>query len=368
MQFLQVELPYPQVLYDMYFSSIDELWNFERKSFLVHQLFVRTHHVSDTKHQYEKTVNAAAIENGKIADDSSRKTPSTAGLKIDIFGRPYETAHSAHLLPHAPSCAPYWFPVVPWVLSTVNHSRTWNFLQKCIHGTKVLNKTQSEEMVSSNIASRVKDSRVASSNERGKKSSNTVNGLKERKAESSNKRQRTTPNEASGSQLSGSSRKIPLIGIKHFLTNRIRLVAQDTYLDLHPCVIIVPIMQSVEAVRNWSGTAYDAIVLAGNWMHITAAEVYSSIQAGIRQDDHSTNCIANRAECNLARILLEEMILSVCHVAYDKFNVTRRNLRKNDHWNNWKEAVQNNPQQEAPVPTDNWNTTMKIRKIFICFI
>ena len=119
-----------------YFSTIDDLWDVSTKCFLVHESFVRMQNVTDTNNRYEETVKAASSKNGEVAEMSSRNgaTASTDGLKIDIFGHPSESAHSAHLLPHGPSCSPFWFPVVPWVLSTKKLTLTWNFMQKCIHG------------------------------------------------------------------------------------------------------------------------------------------------------------------------------------------------------------------------------------------
>ena len=88
-----------------------------------------------------KTVEAAKAhgENDDQSDktnasiDSSRSKASS-DTNMDIFGASND-AQSAHLLPHATSCASYWFPVVPLVLSTGEELLSWKFLQKCIHGT-----------------------------------------------------------------------------------------------------------------------------------------------------------------------------------------------------------------------------------------
>ena len=129
----------------------------------------------------------------------------------------------------------------------------------------------------------------------------------------------------------------------------------------------------MEAVKNWNGAAYDAIVLAGKWMRITAAEVYLNILAGIRQHDSFTHCLANMVECDAARHLLEQMICSVCHTAFNKSTLIRRNLRGNNHLVDWNRAVKNSPliEQMAPVPfsTGNWNYRYNENpKNFVCEI
>ena len=351
------------------------------------------HHVDDANKGYEKTVLAAIIQNGEVADDSSRKAASSGGLKTDIFGEPNPYAQSAHLLPHGPSCAPFWFPVVPWVLCTEKRSLTWIFMQKCIHGTKGIG----NKIELSNVDSGLKDRRMDLLGKNRKKSLNTVSGLHERKIEPSTKWKRKSLRTASGSQLTCSSRKkVPknrskqskakslhvdggsvatgslskawYVGIKHFLTNRIRLTAQGTYLDSIPCVIIVPIMQSVAEVKSWNGTAYDAIVLAGRWEEIGADTVYKGIQAsGSMQHGNFVNYLANMIECDAACFLLEQMILSVCHVAFSNSTEVLLNLDGNKHLVDWNKTDKYNLLKErmAPVPasTGNWNNKMLIRKI-----
>jgi hypothetical protein len=115
-----------------------------------------------------------------------------------------------------------------------------------------------------------------------------------------------------GSNISvESNSKLPNVGIKHFPTNRIRLVAQKEYFDNSPCIIIVPIL-SVDEVKNWKGEAYDALVLAGNWKTILAALVYRAIgtAAGLTE-----NGLADEEQCKEARKSLVEMILCECNTA-----------------------------------------------------
>ena len=59
--------------------------------------------------------------------------------------------------------------------------------------------------------------------------------------------------------IHGSKKKSRLrhTGIKHLVSNRIRLDNQARYLDNAPCILIVPVM-SLEAMKNWNGDKYDA--------------------------------------------------------------------------------------------------------------
>ena len=121
----------------------------------------------------------------EVASISARSSPSSD--YVDIFGCQSYNASSAHLLPHSPICASHWFPIVRFVLFTgeqndaLGTDRKWDFLQKCIHGTKPKNKIVEE---------------------------------------------------------------IDYVGIKHFPTNRIRLQGQANVFDKYPCVIIVPTVRA----------------------------------------------------------------------------------------------------------------------------
>jgi hypothetical protein len=316
-----------------FFSTIDDVWKKEDKNIKKvssEYSFVRCHHVAD---RYEKTVKTAdeATSTGNLNDDTnvelvedaernvgknstgsktadSSQRSKASDKHVDIFGEAGPNAASAHLLPHATICSSYWIPVVPLVLSTGEITLSWDFMQKCIHGT-----------------------------------------------------------------IDPSTRKrIPHVGIKHFPTNRIRLVSQEIYLDKFPCVIIVPIM-TLEEVRNWQGERYDAIVLAGNWSYkendneepvvVPAAKAYEGICAWHNMLNIA-NCLAIKDECSKACLLLEQFIVCVCKT----FNGTT-DLHKNfegaktrGNVDEWKKNI---PIKEAPVPVSgDWNDdTMKVRKV-----
>jgi hypothetical protein len=267
-----------------------------------------------------------ASSNHAVACKSSRSDDTSD--KVNIFGNS-SNAHSAHLLPHAPNCASYWFPVVPLVLCTGTTTLTFDFLQACIHGTILIDETRSSD-------------------------------------ESTAKRLKKTTN----------------VGIKHFSTNRIRLNMQADYFDSYPCVIIVPIL-SVELVRKWDGQAYNAIVLAGNFTvknetkvarEITKEVVYREINSSDQTKGDESTYLATNDECAEACALLKEMVLYICkafHERQDLYNSLESKAKEGKSnsedkeiakFDKWLKAINN--LHMAPVPVQNaWNNAFKVRKI-----
>lgn len=49
-------------------------------------------------------------------------------------------------------------------------------------------------------------------------------------------------------------------GIKHMVSNKIRLQNRQDFLDVNPCILIIPCLDQKSA-KNWKGEGYDAIVL-----------------------------------------------------------------------------------------------------------
>ena len=288
-----------------FFSTIEELWAFKNISFQNHESFVRSHNVPDGDNLYEKTVEAA--KKGDEKDDETYNSAEKFSAQEDIFGN---RDPIADLLPYSSSCASYWFPIVPWVLCTGEEKLSWDFMQKCLHGS-----------------SKVTDV-----------------GLE------------------NGSEMSGETR-LPNVGIIHFPTNRIQLVGQEFCFYTYPCVIIVPIL-SVENVRNWRGEGYDAIVLAGDWkpVDVNAPYVYRSIRAagGMVVDQSFEKDLANEDQCNTACLLLKELILCVCHACHD-YTHLHGNLQKDKNFDVWKSQL---PRNTAPVPeSKGWADRIKVRKI-----
>jgi hypothetical protein len=305
-----------------FFCTIDEVWKFYFKSFALHKSFVRNrnYRVKYDK-RYENTVKQANEKRNNPADDSARSTASDGG-NYDIFRQKQSGAHSAHLMPHSRDCSERWFPIVPLVLHT-----EWDL-------------------------SSLKQGRGNKCTVKWEFMQKCIHGSKSQKY------------------------KVPNVGIKHFPTNRIRLLCQADFLDRSPCVIIVPIL-TVEQVRKWDGDAYKAIVLAGDWngydrsaqkrFDIKATEVYVGINAsgGMTECGNFKDFLAEKSDLEKARYLLEQMILCVCKTFNNSpFAKTKPSKLDKQKFDLWKRAIDQISEGEAPVPISNgWNVNMKIRKV-----
>jgi hypothetical protein len=75
-------------------------------------------------------------------------------------------------------------------------------------------------------------------------------------------------------------------GIKHMVTNKVRIAGQRQYMDNNPCLLIVPILTTQE-VKDWDGSGYDAIVVIDRWdgcrLDSVAAGTEMSSTKGIRK-------------------------------------------------------------------------------------
>ena len=60
----------------------------------------------------------------------------------------------------------------------------------------------------------------------------------------------------------GGGGRVDHTGIKHSVTNMIRLPGQFDYFDRLPCVLIVPTL-TLHEVKNWNGGGYQAMVMVG---------------------------------------------------------------------------------------------------------
>jgi hypothetical protein len=104
---------------------------------------------------------------------------------------------------------------------------------------------------------------------------------------------------------SSNNNRTPHTGIKHFVANKIRLRSQATYFDLHPCVLIIPVL-TLNQVKGWNGEGYSAVILVGNSSDINVMQV--STQIGLTMPVTEPGEIAERAEIGTARDLLESFL------------------------------------------------------------
>jgi hypothetical protein len=172
-----------------YYSTIDEVWTNRAEAYGDSELFsvlVRQDHPSYNSRPYGRDYYALTT---KFADDSDRGSASESSrssLKdgnreawpTDIFGGDSAQAEIAHLIPHARDVATLYYDVVIGALGTKYLTKSWDTLQRAVHGSLV---------------------------------------------ECGDNKEANT-------------------GIKHMVANKIRLAGQATFLDKYPCVLIVPAM------------------------------------------------------------------------------------------------------------------------------
>jgi hypothetical protein len=98
----------------------------------------------------------------------------------------------------------------------------------------------------------------------------------------------------------------PHTGMKHMLSNKIRLPLQGPFFDRNPCFCIIPCL-SLAAVKAWNGHSYTAIVLAGSWDGTEAWQVYRDMMAGV------SLTLASVEQVNNARDLLTDTVLALAY-------------------------------------------------------
>jgi hypothetical protein len=95
-------------------------------------------------------------------------------------------------------------------------------------------------------------------------------------------------------------------GLKHFVSNRVRLSGQYYFFDQSPNVFIIPVM-SVEEMREWNGTGYKAIVMPAKTEEVEAS--YACTAIWMIQEGP----VAKPIEIEKARTLLEQVLLGMAY-------------------------------------------------------
>lgn len=247
--------------------------------------------------------------------DISTYTPKSASSRtkevneIDVFGCANPDSHSAHLMPYSPVCATIWFTFVAWVLSSAT----------------ILNDMGTDE-------------------DKWKYMQCCIHGFTKR-TDSATKGAKSTT-----------------VGIKHFPSNRIQLENHKIYLDDNPCVYFIPILTAHD-VKTWKGGGYDAIVLAMDWDVRPAHVAFNKIGA------HNGKLrFATRDECEIARSLLEQMILCLCKSLKNSFPIKflemqlQKSSIRSDILNQLNELLS---RSAIPVPESKyWDSTfINVRKV-----
>ncbi len=386
-----------------FFLSIDEVWEKGVVDYRDYRNNLdRTEQFPPNLDGYNKTKTNAESSQFIDADDVSTHASirNNENYQVDVFGsRELGTSQMAHLLPASELAALTWYPVVPWVLPSMVNEKIypldsddyWELVRKCILGTKPVGDSKSKQESKPILSSKAtkmssppkkkpapivfkyntrKSNKTLSfvpqkDSPPKKKSDSTQHGNKNKRALSSsanmpNKKKarsgRRNNSQNSSEQTQTTKRRITGTGIKHFLTNIIRLKAQVQYYDSLPCLLIIPIL-SLEQVRNWKGEGYSAIVLAGEWRSPestarNAAAVYAAI--GAHLGGINSNFLASRTEIVTATDLLASMIQMVAQKCLPE-GKNRFNKKNGDAYKRFKKEQSTTMPVEPDIALDSKN-------------
>jgi hypothetical protein len=95
-------------------------------------------------------------------------------------------------------------------------------------------------------------------------------------------------------------------GLKHSIFNKLRLRGQGELYDRKPCIMIVPIL-TLDAVKNWDGAGYDALVVAGPHLRTTIGVVCSGM--GMLERGKT----AEFEDISVARNMLDQVVRGLAH-------------------------------------------------------
>ena len=120
-----------------------------------------------------------------------------------------------------------------------------------------------------------------------------------------------------GSKMENGTKREQSTGLIHFISNKIRLSGQAEYFDLHPCVIIVPIL-NVEQMKAWNGAGYSAIVMADAYDAEGDECLLKNVCRQINMLEEGP--VASQNEIETARKLLEEVLCGLAFSLYRRQN------------------------------------------------
>ena len=112
--------------------------------------------------------------------------------------------------------------------------------------------------------------------------------------------------------------KEPHTGIKHMVTNRVLLASQKDYFDVHPRVMIIPILSRQDAI-NWTGGAYDAIMMIDQFPpKPTEADQHTLSSVCIATQFLFDGPTATTADVKLATCLLQDYTKAILFAQREK--------------------------------------------------
>jgi hypothetical protein len=136
-----------------------------------------------------------------------------------------------------------------------------------------------------------------------------------------------------GSRKKDTTSRTDHTGLKHFVCNKIRLNNQKAHYDQNPHLLIMPVM-TLSDMKNWNGTGYNAIVLAGDFKGVKASAVYQDIGMLYEGED------ATQDDVDKARESLETLVLGLTYSLHfdnrdEEFDSDElKKARKNFKWAN----------------------------------
>jgi hypothetical protein len=160
-----------------------------------------------------------------------------------------------------------------------------------------------------------------------------------------------------GAVPAGGGGRIAHTGIKHSVTNKIRLPGQGDYFDRLSCVLIVPVM-TLNRAKRWDGEGYQAIVMVG-----------PPLTNEVDPDGHPVNVQSICAAINLlnagetarpgqidsARTLLSHFVLGLAYSLLHRSGRFYHHMNENvrGEWNNLRTAFLQNAAAGVVVPARN---------------
>ena len=245
-----------------YYTTISALWDEDTRPPLTEDQYgaiQRTEMPSDDAifGEYNTTLQLALDENSVAKDGvhGSRGSHSATDVRNTIW--PNNVLHNtrsgdiAHLVPAGPSLTKTWWFVASWLYggmqAVTQENFTYEFCMKILNGC----------------------------------------GLIEN-------------NHMTDKRRHGS-------GVKHWVTNKARILGQAKIYDSYPCLLIVPILTPQQAV-NWDGEGYNAIVVIDD-DHPDRSLRDVAYSSGLSQDPiENDHLLANNEDVETARYLLEQYL------------------------------------------------------------
>ena len=116
-----------------------------------------------------------------------------------------------------------------------------------------------------------------------------------------------------GCCLRAGNNRIAATGLKHFVSNKIRLCSQGTHFDKDPDVMIIP-LRTMDQMHNWNGEGYEALFIIGSKHTANLKQIARQVGFLDLGDTASPD------EIETGRDLLQKSVLSLAESLYQSHN------------------------------------------------